>query len=74
MTLGTKIKEMRRRRGVSQSDLAADLGITVTHVSHVENDRADPSLKLLRRIANKLGFALGMSFDGAIVNLGGKRA
>lgn len=58
MSLGNRIKELRK---VSQRQMAADLGITVTHLSHVENDRADPSLTLLRQIARYLKVNIGVT-------------
>lgn len=51
MTLGEKIKKLRKARQWAQSELADQLSVHVTHVSRLETDRYAPSLDLLRKIA-----------------------
>ncbi|KEO83266.1 HNH endonuclease [Tumebacillus flagellatus] len=52
-TLGQKIRELRMRLGLTQSDLAAGL-ITPSMVSQIEHDKANSSYKVLEAIATKL--------------------
>lgn len=54
MTIGEKIREIRIKRGLTQSDLGGDL-VTPSMISQIEADRAKPSYPLLMEIANRLG-------------------
>lgn len=51
MTLGEKIKMLRKDRKWSQAELADRLSVHVTHISRLETDRYAPSLDLLRKLA-----------------------
>lgn len=50
--IGKNIQTLRKERGVSQSDLAAALGVTVQAVSKWETGKANPDLYLLPRLAD----------------------
>lgn len=52
-TLGQKIRDLRIRKGLTQSDLAAGL-VTPSMISQIESDKANPSHGLLASIAEKL--------------------
>ncbi|ASS76700.1 hypothetical protein CIG75_18135 [Tumebacillus algifaecis] len=52
-TLGQKIRELRIRKGLTQSDLSAGL-VTPSMISQIESDKANPSHNLLAAIAEKL--------------------
>lgn len=55
MTLGGKIRELRKGTGMSQRDLAVQVGIDFTYLSKIENGRIEPpSEDVIRRIAGKL--------------------
>lgn len=41
-TFGQRIRRLRRSRGLTQRQLAEQLGIDFTYLSKVENDRGDP--------------------------------
>ena len=53
-TIGSKIRERRKSMGITQEQVADFLGINPSHVSNVENGRANPSLTALINIANIL--------------------
>lgn len=53
-TLGQKIAEGRKRRGIRQEDLAEQLGVSAQAVSKWENDLSCPDILLLPRIADIL--------------------
>ena len=55
LTLGVALKRVRLSSGLSQRDLAERLGVDPTYISHLEKDRRDPSVKLLRRVADATG-------------------
>lgn len=49
-----KIAEIRKLRGLSQTELAERLDIDRTHLSKIENGKTRPSTRLLERIAAAL--------------------
>src|SRR5947208_16281463 len=51
---GDLLREWRRRRRVSQLDLALDAAVSVRHISFVETGRAKPSRDLVLRLADEL--------------------
>ena len=38
--IGTRVKMLRITKGVSQTELAKQIGVTQTHLSNIENGRA----------------------------------
>lgn len=61
--LGRKIQKLRKEHGVTQEQFAEKLGISRTHVGHVEQGRKSPSLKLLNKIAKTLKVHLNQLLD-----------
>ena len=51
----TKIHELRREKRMSQSELAEAVGIRRETLSHLENGKYNPSLKLAMDIAKVFG-------------------
>ena len=45
--IGLKMKELRDSQGITQIDIANDLGTTVAYISNVENARTKLNLKFL---------------------------
>ena len=58
MKIGSIIKAERKKRGLSQNQLAARCSITVTYLSLIENDKKEPTVSLLRTIAENLNLPL----------------
>ncbi|MBU0518376.1 helix-turn-helix domain-containing protein [bacterium] len=54
MNVGSKIKEIRKRCGLSQEELAEGAKINRTYLSQLENSRSSPTVAVLMRIANAL--------------------
>ena len=54
MTLGEKIQELRRRRGMSQDELAEKLDVSRQAISKWERDEAIPETEKVVRIAREL--------------------
>jgi transcriptional regulator with XRE-family HTH domain len=50
MTLGRAIKQARAGLGWQQQHLATLTGISQKYLSRVENDKADPSWSIIRRL------------------------
>jgi transcriptional regulator with XRE-family HTH domain len=53
--VGTNILKLRKRRGLSQEELAVDAEIDVTYLRGIERGRRNPSLMVLVRLATQLG-------------------
>lgn len=58
-TLGARLREERRRIGVSLRELAAASGLSTTTVHQIESGRGSPSLATLQALASTLGVPLG---------------
>ena len=54
-TLGERIAEKRRAKGLKQDELAEALGVSAQAVSKWENDLSCPDIMLLPTLAEKLG-------------------
>lgn len=55
MSLGSKVKQLREMRGLSQEDLAKAVGYkTRSSIAKIETDGSDPSQKMLLKIAEVL--------------------
>ena len=54
MSTGKKIKLKRVEKDMMLKELAEAVGVTLQHMSAVENGRKTASLKLLRKIAKEL--------------------
>jgi tetratricopeptide (TPR) repeat protein len=64
LTLGTRIRELRLKKGMTQIDLSKDL-CTPSMISQIESDRARPSYKILFEISKKFEVTL----DKLLVNV-----
>lgn len=56
-----KIKDYRKRNGLSQDDLAATLGISRSIIANWENDRTKPTPEMVDEISKKLGIQIEYS-------------
>ncbi len=52
---GTLIREARHALRLTQRDLAAMVGVKASHIAYIEAEQRNPSLALLRRLADTLG-------------------
>jgi transcriptional regulator with XRE-family HTH domain len=56
--IGKKIKERRDTFGITQPDLAEMSGISVNTLYKIETGQANPTVKVLNKIADILGMEL----------------
>ena len=63
--LGTRLKELRMKRGLSQTELAKLVGVTPSTISQVESRLIYPSLPALLKMAEVLSVEIGTFFQGA---------
>ena len=59
MHVGCHIMAWRRRRSLTQEDVAESAGLSRPYLSRLEKGKADPALSSLRRIAFALGVTIG---------------
>lgn len=62
--IGFKIRQQRQRTGITQRALAERVGISVSYMNLIENNKRNIGGRLLRRIADELQLPVGL-FDGA---------
>lgn len=55
MGIGSKIKENRKRKGLTQVELAEKANLSRSYVADIERDRYNPSVDTLQTIASALG-------------------
>lgn len=61
--MGLEIKLRRIQNGLTQTEFAAFLGVSQTHLSNVESGRVVFSLKILIKIKNRFGCTLDEIVD-----------
>src|SRR5881227_654671 len=57
-TVGTLLRDWRRRRRLSQLDLALEAGVSARHLSFVETGRSRPSAEMVLHLAEALDVPL----------------
>jgi transcriptional regulator with XRE-family HTH domain len=60
---GTRVREIRQRKGVSQVELAKRLGVTQRGISYYENEANNPSMDVIDKIAAALGVSKRMLIE-----------
>jgi transcriptional regulator with XRE-family HTH domain len=58
MSLGKEIRKARIDKGMPQGTLAKASAVSQKYMSQIENDHADPSFRIVQRIAEALGVSL----------------
>ena len=67
--IGQRVRKYRKAQGLSQEELAARVGISVTHMSHIETGNTKLSLPVLVELA----CALGVQSDDLLFDRGSER-
>ena len=63
MTIGSNIRSLRERKGLTQFELAERAGVTQAHISRCESGCKTPTLKLCVKISAVLGCRIGDIID-----------
>ncbi len=64
MTIGKRIAQYRRQKGLTQEELASTLGVSPQAVSKWENDQTCPDISLLPQLAQLLGITTDELLSG----------
>ncbi len=59
VALGTAVRRLRERRGITQEDLAHDAGVTTGTLSKLERGQSDPAFSTVVKVAAALDVSLG---------------
>src|SRR4030043_2030985 len=62
--IGTRIKELRTKVGMSQKELADKVDLTPSFISQLESNQISPSLNSFMQICNALGVTPGAILEG----------
>lgn len=65
--LGARIKELRRRQGLTQEALAERAKVSYKFLGEVERGTGNPSLKWLEQVSTALGIPILRLFDENVV-------
>lgn len=70
LDLGLRLKELRTKKGLSQTDLAKLVGVTPSTISQVESNLIYPSLPALLKMAEVLGVGISSFFSEGLDQTG----
>ncbi len=62
--LGMRIRYLRKKKGMSQEDLALESGINKNYLSDVERGSRNPTIVVIEKIATALEVSLSTLFMG----------
>ena len=62
--LGMRIRYLRKRKGLSQEDLALESGINKNYLSDLERGARNPTIVVIEKIASALEIDLATLFMG----------
>jgi transcriptional regulator with XRE-family HTH domain len=63
-TMGARVRQLRRDRGVSQEDFADRCGFARSYMSRIERGTANLSLDALERLSQAFGITVEELFKG----------
>ena len=62
MNLGLAVKTLRKNKGLTQGNFCEMVGITQSYLSQVENGNKEPSIDVVKKIADALGTPMPILF------------
>jgi len=62
--LGNKLSKIRRQKALSQDELSSFCDVDRTYIAKIENGKANPSFKVLMKIARGLGIRITHLLEG----------
>jgi len=63
MSYGAKLREMRKRLGMTLEDISQKTGFTKSFISQIENGKNSPSISSLKKICYALGTTISELFE-----------
>lgn len=68
MKIGSVIKDIRKRKKITQTQLAELSNITQTYLSQIENNQKEPAIQTIKSIAENLAIPLPVLLFMAVEN------
>jgi transcriptional regulator with XRE-family HTH domain len=62
--LGNRVRSLRRKHGWTQVEMAERLGVDRSYLSEIETGKKDPSLRVMKTIADGFGISLSRLLRG----------
>ena len=69
MKLGSKIKELRKKKGLTQFDLSEKSGLSLRTIQRIENNENKPSVYSLRKIGEVLDYKFNLKEFNIMKNI-----
>jgi transcriptional regulator with XRE-family HTH domain len=63
LSIGTRLRQLRRERNLSQKELAAQCGLSLNCISLIERDEISPNVATLQRLASALDVKMHCFFE-----------
>lgn len=60
----SKLREIREAKGITQKELAEEVGVTDAYICRIERGTTDPRLSVVEDIARVLGVSVAQLTDG----------
>ena len=60
---GKRVREVRKEKGMSQEDLALEIGMDLTSINEIEMGHRSPKLITVKKIAKALGVSSSSLLD-----------
>jgi transcriptional regulator with XRE-family HTH domain len=70
--LGQVIRILRKQTGLSQERFGFSIGVHRTYMGHLERGAANPTVKILHRVAQGLGISVSDLFTAAMIENSGE--
>lgn len=67
-SIGTRIRELRTKKHLSQERIALSAGITTAYLGQIEREEKNPTVKLVEKISTALGLSLSELFSDQSIN------
>ena len=64
--IGTRMRELRKARGLTLKQLAGETGLSIGYLSQLERQEADPSVRALSVIGTALGVGVNWFFPDPV--------
>jgi len=65
MELHSKIKQLRKEKGLSQQEFADKMGLHISYVSRLENGHSQPSIEVLKKLTEVFEVSADYLLNGA---------
>lgn len=67
-TIGSKIRELRKQKNITQEKMGSDLNIDRSIISRWESEKMEPTIEQLKMLSNYFKIPISLFFDEAPIN------